>query len=165
MSDIIKVKERSVTVSRGGPGTRLLSSLRDIHPGVAMKLGMILVVCIATLLIGASFILSSYLSKELQVNALEMIKTNTRIFHNSISNEFQRVTRDAEHYSNVYINNYQNVAGKPLRYMDAAELKAVLSNPNTNAHFTELTSVFASTFVLQGEQFVRVSSTLLASFW
>lgn len=88
-----------------------------------MKLGMILVVCIATLLIGASFILSSYLSRELQVNALEMIKTNTRIFHNSISNEFQRVTRDAEHYSNVYINNYQNVANKPLRYMDSTELK------------------------------------------
>ena len=76
-----------------------------------------------------------------------MIKTNTRIFHNSISNEFQRVTRDAEHYSNVYINNYQNVANKPLRYMDSTELKAVLSNPNTNAHFTELTSVFASTFL------------------
>jgi hypothetical protein len=73
------------------------------------------------------------------------------------------VTRDAEHYSNVYINNYQNVANKPLRYMDSTELKAVLSNPNTNSHFTELTSVFASTFILQGEQFVRVSSTLLAS--
>ena len=163
MSDIIKVKNRTANTTSEGPRARLLSWLHNIHPGVAMKLGMILVVCIATLLIGASFILSSYLSRELQVNALEMIKTNTRIFHNSISNEFQRVTRDAEHYSNVYINNYQNVANKPLRYMDSTELKTVLSNPNTNSHFTELTSVFASTFILQGEQFVRVSSTLLAS--
>ena len=163
MSDIIKVKNRTAGASGVGPRVRVLSWLHNIHPGVAMKLGMILVVCIATLLIGASFILSSYLSRQLQVNALEMIKTNTRIFHNSISNEFQRVTRDAEHYSNVYINNYQNVANKPLRYMDSTELKAVLCNPNTNAHFTELTSVFASTFILQGEQFVRVSSTLLAS--
>lgn len=70
----------------------MLTWLHSIHLGVAMKLGMILVVCIATLLIGASFMLSNYLSSELQVNALEMIKTNTRIFHNSIANEFQRVT-------------------------------------------------------------------------
>ena len=75
MSDIIKVKNRTANSISEGPRARLLSWLHNIHPGVAMKLGMILVVCIATLLIGASFILSSYLSRELQVNALEMIKT------------------------------------------------------------------------------------------
>ncbi|RJT27508.1 Cache 3/Cache 2 fusion domain-containing protein [Buttiauxella izardii] len=134
--------------------------LHRLHVGVAMKLGLMLVTCIGVLLIGASFLLSSYLATQLQNNALEVLRSNTRIFHNNITTEYKRVTRDAERFSNVYINNYQNMSPVPLHSMDAEQLKALLSNTSINSHFTELTSVFASTFVRQGEQFVRVSTSL-----
>lgn len=145
-----------------GDEKHILAWLHKIHLGVAMKLGAVLVICIAVLLIGATFLLSSYLSKALTNNALDMVSGNTRIFHNNIATEYKRVMRDSEHYSNVYINNYQNMASKPMRMMDAEELKALLSDTNINAHFTQLTSVYASTFVRQGDQFVRVSSSLQA---
>lgn len=141
-------------------GDKLFHLLHKIHLGVAMKLGTLLVLCIAALLIGASFLLSSYLSEALQANALEMLQANTRIFHNNINTEYKRIMKDAEHYSNIYINNYRNVSHKSLQEMNADELRALLSDGNVNAHFTELTSVFASTFLRDGEQFVRVNSSL-----
>ena len=138
----------------------LTSWLHKLQIGVAMKLGLMLVSCIAVLLVGASFLLSSYLATQLQDNALEVLRSNTRIFHNNITTEYKRVLRDAERYSNVYINNYQNMSPAPLRSLDENALKALLNDTNINAHFTELTSVFASTLVREGDQFVRVSSTL-----
>lgn len=163
MSNFFKMKRRTDAENPEGTDHYLTSWLHSLHVGVAMKLGLMLVICIAVLLVGASFALSSYLSRQLEHNALEVIRSNTRIFHNNINTEYKRVMQDAERYSNIYINNYQNVSPKPLHSMDANELKAVLSDTRTNAHFTELTSVFASTFVRQGEQFVRVSTSLQGS--
>ncbi|WP_407201223.1 hypothetical protein [Citrobacter werkmanii] len=45
MSDISKVKNRTAGAAGMGPRARLLSWLHNIHPGVAMKLGMILNSC------------------------------------------------------------------------------------------------------------------------
>ncbi|MFZ3389684.1 MULTISPECIES: methyl-accepting chemotaxis protein [Buttiauxella] len=138
----------------------LTSWLHKLQIGVAMKLGLMLVSCIGILLVGASFLLSSYLATQLQDNALEVLRSNTRIFHNNITTEYKRVLRDAERYSNVYINNYQNMSPAPLHSLDENALKDLLNDTKINAHFTELTSVFASTLVREGDQFVRVSSTL-----
>lgn len=160
MSNLFTARRRLKNEYNKDTDHRLTSWLHKLHIGVAMKLGIVLVLVIATLLITASFLLSSFLSDALENSSLEVIKSNTRIFHNTITTEYKRVMRDAERYSNVYINNYQNVAKKSLHEMDAEELKAVLSDVNTNANFTELTSVFASTFVRQGERFVRVSTSL-----
>lgn len=160
MSNFFKFQRHGEAENSKGTDTFLTSWLHKLRVGVAIKLGIMLVLFIAILLIGASFLLSSYLSKQLESTSLEVLSSNTRIFHNNISTEFKRVMRDAERYTNVYINNYQNVASKPLRTMDAEELKALLSDTHINSHFTELTSVFASTFVREGEQFVRVSTSL-----
>jgi methyl-accepting chemotaxis protein len=160
MRKFLTIQRPSDVEETKGSENFLTSWLHKLHVGVAMKLGLMLVACIAVLLIGASFLLSSYLAKQLQDNALEVLRSNTRIFHNNIVTEYKRVTRDAERYSNVYINNYQNMSPVPLRSLGTEELKALLSDTRINAHFTELTSVFASTFIREGEQFVRVSTTL-----
>ncbi|RPH27272.1 methyl-accepting chemotaxis protein [Buttiauxella warmboldiae] len=134
--------------------------LHNLHIGVAMKLGLMLISCIGVLLVSASFLLSSYLATQLQSNALEVLRSNTRIFHNNITTEYKRVMRDAERYSNVYINNYQNKSSQPLHSLDASALKALLTDTSINAHFTEITNVVASTFVREGDQFVRVSTSV-----
>lgn len=160
MHRFLNMQSRSEVEQATGTENFFTALLHRLHVGVAMKLGLMLVSCIAVLLVGASFLLSSYLSTQLQNNALEVLRSNTRIFHNNILTEYKRVTRDAERYSNVYINNYQNMSPAPMHSLDGEQLKALLSDTKINAHFTELTSVFASTFVREGEQFVRVSTSL-----
>lgn len=163
MSNFFKFNRHGEVEYSNNADRGLKAWLRTFHVGVAMKLGLVLVFFISILLIGASFILSSYLSTQLQNNALESIAANTRIFHNDINTEYKRLMGDAERYSNIYINNYQNVSSKPLRTMDAEELKAVLSDAHTNIKFSELTTIFTSTFVRQGEEFVRVNTSLQGS--
>lgn len=160
MSHLFKFKSQEEAEYSATRESGLTAWLHKLHVGVAMKLGLMLVACIGVLLVGASFLLSNYLSTQLESNALEVLRSNTRIFHNNILTEYKRVTRDAERYSNVYINNYQNMSSVPLHSMDAEPLKALLNDKSINAHFTELTSVFASTFVREGDQFVRVSTSL-----
>lgn len=130
------------------------------HFGIALKQGILLAIFITILLTGTSFTLSLYLSKQLQNDALEVMTTNNRIFHNNISTEYKRVLRDAEHYCNVYINNYQNVTSVPLHTMEAEQLKSVLGNALVNKKFTDFTGVLATTFLRKGDKFIRVSTSL-----
>ncbi|MDD2742631.1 MAG: methyl-accepting chemotaxis protein [Rhodocyclaceae bacterium] len=132
------------------------------HTSVALKLSMVLAVCITALLLSASFGLAHYLTGKLEQKSLDGLQANNRLIINMIDGYNSALEQSQQRLGQVFAGYYPDAFT-----LDAASGVLMHGNVPINFNettipdrFTQLSGVVATVLTRKGNDFERTSTSI-----